>query len=109
MTSFGWGQRACLGQTLTQDEMLIACASLAQCFDMGFKIDEKTGEKIDIPLNKSNSLLIIKPDPFQMSFKVRSEKRAGTIRAEWFASKKKDEEERAAFTAAAEAIRKEKA
>ena len=66
MTPFGWGQRACLGQSLTQDELVIACGGLAWAFNLNRKIDPATGLEIDVPLNKSNSLLIIKPDPFQM-------------------------------------------
>jgi cytochrome P450 len=28
LSSFGYGQRQCLGQTLTQDELLLACGAL---------------------------------------------------------------------------------
>ena len=59
MTSFGFGQRQCLGQTLTQDELHLACGGLLWAFNLKRKIDPKTGLEIDPPLDKSNSLLII--------------------------------------------------
>ena len=72
MTLFGWGQRAYLGQSLTQDELVVACGGLAWAFKLNRKIDPATSLEIDVPLNKSNSLLIIKPDPFQMVSEPRS-------------------------------------
>jgi hypothetical protein len=33
------------------------------------KVDPTTGLKINIDLNASNSLLIVKPDPFKMEFR----------------------------------------
>jgi hypothetical protein len=61
--------------TLTQDELLVACGALAWCFNLKHKQDPTTGHNIPVPLDKSNSLLIIKPDPFQMAFEPRSEAR----------------------------------
>ena len=72
MTSFGWGQRQCLGMSVTQDELLIACGALAWCFNLKPKINPATGVPFPVPTDKSNSLLIIKPDPFQMDFEPRS-------------------------------------
>ena len=72
MSSFGWGQRQCLGMAVTQDELLVACGSLAWCFNLKEKVDPATHQRIPVPTDKSNSLLIIKPDPFQMSFEPRS-------------------------------------
>jgi len=81
MSSFGWGQRQCLGMNLTQDELLIACGSLAWGFNLKHKVDPITGETYPVPTDKSNSLLIIKPDPFKMAFEPRSkERRAETLR-----------------------------
>ncbi|KAF2084314.1 cytochrome P450 [Saccharata proteae CBS 121410] len=97
MTSFGWGQRACLGQSLTQDELVVACGALAWGFDMKFKVDAKTGEKIHIPLDRSNSLLIVKPDPFEMAFEPRSEERRREIVEEWEKAEKEDRRQREAF------------
>ncbi|OCK91427.1 cytochrome P450 [Cenococcum geophilum 1.58] len=42
-------------------------------------IDPATGLEIDIPLNKPNSLLVVKPDPFQMVFESRSATRKTDI------------------------------
>jgi hypothetical protein len=97
MTSFGFGQRACLGQTLTQDEMLMACGAVCWGYNLKFKIDSETGLKIDIPLNKSNSLLIIKPDQYEMVFEPRTEQRRQEMISNWKQSETRDREERAAF------------
>lgn len=97
LSSFGYGQRQCLGQTLTQDELLLACGGLCWGFDMTKKIDQETGQEIDIDTNASNSLLIVKPDPFQMKFIPRSSARKEKILNQWREAEKLDQEERAAF------------
>jgi hypothetical protein len=104
MTSFGWGQRQCLGQTLTQDELVIACGGLLWGFNLKRKIDPATGEEIEVPLNKSNSLLIVKPDPFEMAFEVRSKGRRAEIVEQWKATEMLKAEEKAAFLKNAEVI-----
>lgn len=96
MTSFGWGRRTCLGQDLTEDELLVACGSLCWAFNLTFKVDQD-GRKIDIPTLKSNSLLIVKPDPFQMAFIPRSNEKIMTIIEQWKAAEAKDAGERQAF------------
>ena len=100
MTSFGWGQRACLGQTLTQDEMLLACGALAWSFTMKHKVGPD-GKDINIDYMKSNSLLIVKPDPFQMAFEPRSATRKQQILQNWADAEAKDLEERRGFEEAA--------
>lgn len=97
MSSFGYGRRQCLGQTLTQDELLVACGGLCWAFNMTKKIDPVTGLEIDIPLSQSNSLLIIKPDPFDMAFHPRSEKRRGEIASQWQEAMEADAEQRGEF------------
>jgi hypothetical protein len=97
LSSFGYGQRQCLGQTLTQDELLIACGALCWGFNMTKKIDPKTGRDMDIDLNKSNSLLIVKPDPFKMQFTPRSAEKREVMIEQWKVAEKADLEERAAF------------
>ncbi|KAI0480949.1 cytochrome P450 [Xylariaceae sp. FL0804] len=101
MTSFGWGQRQCLGMTLTQDELLVACGALAWCFTLKPKRDAATGCDLPVPLDKSNSLLIIKPDPFQMAFEPRSEARKAEALRLWHESDARDRREREAFARAA--------
>lgn len=97
MSSFGWGQRQCLGQSLTEDELLIACGALAWCFHLRPKRDAATGLDLPVPVDKSNSLLIIKPDPFEMAFEPRSE----TLRQEalrlWTEAEARDRQQRADF------------
>lgn len=101
MSSFGWGQRECLGQTLTEDELVVACGALAWCFNLKPKKDPATGQILPVPLDKSNSLLIIKPDPFQMAFEPRSEARKQEALRLWRASEAKDLHDRAVFLKAA--------
>lgn len=105
MSSFGWGQRQCLGMSLTQDELVVACGALAWAFNLKFKVDPKTGNKIDIPLNKSNSLLIVKPDPFQMVFEPRSEERRSRIISQWEEAEAEDVKEREQFMKTAALMR----
>ena len=101
MTSFGWGQRQCLGQTLTEDELLVACGALAWCFKLKHKTDSATGEILPVPVNKTNSLLILKPDPFQMAFEPRSEIRKQEALRLWRESEARDLRDREAFLKAA--------
>lgn len=97
MTSFGWGQRQCLGQTLTQDELIVACGALAWAFNLKAKRDPVTGAELPVPTDKSNSLLIIKPDPFQMTFEPRSKQRRDEALRIWAMEESKDRRKRASF------------
>ncbi|KAI1331393.1 cytochrome P450 [Xylariaceae sp. FL0255] len=97
LSSFGWGQRQCLGMTLTQDELLVACGALAWCFDLRPKKNPVTGENYPVPLDKSNSLLIVKPDPFQMAFIPRSEARKQEALRAWAESDEEDRRQRETF------------
>lgn len=97
MSSFGWGQRACVGQTLTQDETVVACGGLVWGFNLKKKIDPTTGLEIDIDLTASNSLLIVKPDPFQMAFHPRSEARKAEMIQNWETSDAADKAQRESF------------
>ena len=104
MTSFGWGQRTCLGQGLTRDETLIACGSLVWAFNLQKKLG-RDGRPIDPPLDKSNSLLIVKPDPFEMAFEPRSAERKEDIKRLWREAEAFDVAERAEFARLAAAHR----
>lgn len=101
MSSFGFGQRTCLGQTLTQDELLVACGGLVWGFNLKKKVDPVTKMEIDISLTASNSLLIIKPDPFQMAFEPRSEARRAEMIENWEVVEAQDRSERESFVKAA--------
>ncbi|KAI0844549.1 cytochrome P450 [Daldinia vernicosa] len=102
MTSFGWGQRQCLGQSLTQDELIVACGALSWCFNLKPKKDPVTGQEIPVPHDKSNSLLIIKPNSFQMAFEPRSEARKQEALRLWAESDAKYRQEKEEFLKAAE-------
>lgn len=97
LTSFGWGQRQCLGQTLTQDELVVACGALSWCFNLRPKRDPLTGSDLPVPLDKCNSLLIIKPDPFQMDFEPRSQDRKEEALRLWAESDAMDKWQREEF------------
>lgn len=104
MTSFGWGQRSCLGQTLTRDETVVACGGLLWGFNLVKKLDAD-GRPIEAALDKSNSLLIVKPDPFEMAFEPRSEARKAEMIRNWREAEAKDAKERRAFAQEAMAAR----
>lgn len=71
-------------------------------FNLKRKVNPTTREEIEVPLNKSNSLLIIKPDPFEMAFEPRSASRRAEIIAQWKLAEAKDLKERADFLRQAE-------
>ncbi|CAN9132042.1 unnamed protein product [Alternaria alternata] len=102
MTSFGWGQRQCLGMSITRDETVTGCGALMWAFNLRRKVDPVSGKEIEVPLNKSNSLLIIKPDPWEMAFQPRSESRKQEVIQLWKEAEAKDIQERAAFARASE-------
>lgn len=102
MTSFGWGQRQCLGMSITRDETVTGCGALMWAFNLRRKVDPVSGKEIEVPLNKSNSLLIIKPDPWEMAFQPRSESRKQEVIQLWKEAEAKDIQERAAFAKASE-------
>jgi hypothetical protein len=102
MTSFGWGQRQCLGMSITRDETVTGCGALMWAFNLRRKVDPISGQEIEVPLNKSNSLLIIKPDPWEMAFQPRSETRKQEVIQLWKEAEAKDIQERAAFAKSAE-------
>ncbi|KAL6154820.1 hypothetical protein ACJQWK_00630 [Exserohilum turcicum] len=102
MTSFGWGQRQCLGMSITRDETVTGCGAVMWAFNLRRKMDPTTGQEIEVPLNKSNSLLIIKPDPWEMAFEPRSEERKQQVVQLWKEAEAKDKAERAEFAREAE-------
>lgn len=103
MSSFGWGQRQCLGMSITRDETITGCGGLMWAFNLKRKVDPISRREIEVPLDKSNSLLIIKPDAFEMAFEPRNETRKAEIAQQWKDAEAKDAAERAAFCRAAEA------
>lgn len=87
---------------LTQDELVVACGALMWAFTLKKKINPVTGAEFDVPLDKCNSLLIVKPDKFKMAFEPRSHDRELQIRELWKKEKARDDAERAEFLRAAE-------
>jgi len=66
-------------------------------FNLKKKVNATTGEEIEVPTAKSNSLLIIKPDSFEMAFEPRSAKRREEVLSLWRDAEEKDHTERAEF------------
>lgn len=66
-------------------------------FNLRRKVDPVTGHEIEVPLDKSNSLLIIKPDPWEMAFEPRSEMRRQEVIQQWKEAEAKDIANRAEF------------
>ncbi|KAF1913274.1 cytochrome P450 [Ampelomyces quisqualis] len=97
MSSFGWGQRQCLGMSVTRDETVTGCGALMWAFNLKRKVNPTTGNEIEVPLDKSNSLLIIKPDPFEMAFEPRSAARKEEVLETWRVAEAKEKAERAEF------------
>lgn len=96
MTSFGWGQRQCLGMAITQDELFLACGALAWCFTLLPKRDPVTGANRPVSADRCNSLLIIKPDPFEMAFEPRPGRGEEAL-ALWEEAEAKDRQARENF------------
>ncbi|KAF2489510.1 cytochrome P450 [Lophium mytilinum] len=100
MSSFGWGIRTCLGQTLTQDALIVLCGGLLWAFNAKHKTHPVTGANIPISL-KTSSEVITKPLPFEMVFEPRSEERKAAIISNWLEAEAKDTKERQDFLSAA--------
>jgi hypothetical protein len=83
--------------SITRDETVTGCGALMWAFNLRRKVDPVTGQDIEVPLNKSNSLLIIKPDPWEMAFHPRSESRKQEVIQLWKEAEAKDMQERAEF------------
>lgn len=88
-TTFGQGHRTCMGQRLTDQELLLACGGMAAMFDIRKKKDQ-WGRNVPVAWNKYNSLLIIKPDPFEFEMVPRSEKHAEAVREMFKSSLERD-------------------
>lgn len=88
--------------SVTRDETVVGCGALMWAFNLRKKIDQRSQEMIDVPLNKSNSLLIIKPDLFEMEFEPRSGARKEEILKQWKIAEMQENLEKAEFLRKAE-------
>ena len=78
-TGFGQGRRVCPGIELTEAELLIACGSLLQNFEMLPSIHPRTGEKMWPNPDNRSSNVIGGPEHFDFNLRPRRG-RAGWIR-----------------------------
>jgi len=83
--------------SVTRDETVTGCGALMWAFNLKKKIDPVTNTEIEVPLEASNSLLIIKPDDFEMAFEPRSEARRAEVLQLWRVAEAKERKERAEF------------
>lgn len=79
MHTFGFGRRACLGQSIADYELFLIGASVAWGFDLSIKKCPVTGEALAFDDQATNSSVILEPKPFPMDFKPRSPERAKSI------------------------------
>jgi hypothetical protein len=79
MHSFGWGRRKCLGMDIVDIELFVTGACVLWAFVMGQATCPRTGEKVPIDDQATNSHVILEPSPFSMRFDVRSEERRRAI------------------------------
>lgn len=80
--------------------MLVACGAVCWGFKMAHKINPVTGKPIEIDTMASNSLLIVKPDPFEMKIEPRTSERREQMLRIWADAEAKDIAERETFLAA---------
>lgn len=78
---------------------MVACGALMWCFNLRPRTDPLTGIASLPPLDRCNSLLIIKPDPFDMEFEPRNEERKQEALELWKKSEARDLQDRANFAA----------
>ncbi|KAG7284828.1 hypothetical protein NEMBOFW57_009443 [Staphylotrichum longicolle] len=64
---------------IADDEMFVFGAAVLWGFDMSQKIDQRTGKPVPIDTQATNSHVVLEPDPYEMSFRARSEARAAQI------------------------------
>jgi hypothetical protein len=88
--------------SVTRDETVTGCGALMWAFNLKKKVNPITLEEIEVPLDKSNSLLIIKPDPFEMAFEPRSAARREQVLEQWRVAEAKDRADREEFLRRAE-------
>lgn len=79
MHSFGWGRRKCLGMDIVDIELFVTGACVLWAFDMGQMACPRTGDKVPIDDQATNSHVILEPSPFSMRFDVRSEARRAAV------------------------------
>ena len=77
-TQFGFGRRSCPGTNLVQAQCFSLFAAVAWAFDIKRR-KNKFGLEDPIPASNYNSLMITKPNAFQMDLVPRSDNRRTQI------------------------------
>lgn len=79
MHTFGWGRRACLGQSIADYELFLTTASVVWGFNLLLKKSPLTGDDVSFDSQATNSSVILESKPFPMDFTPRSKERAAEI------------------------------
>ncbi|KAG0648686.1 Cytochrome P450 monooxygenase psoD [Hyphodiscus hymeniophilus] len=81
-SQFGYGRRACMGVDIVNHELFLVCGALAWAYNLKKKIGKDGREIVPKDLEYS-SLLIAKPDWFELDLIVRDEKKRQKIVDQW--------------------------
>lgn len=83
--AWGWGRRACPGRYIAYNSFFIIVARILWAFDVERSYKFVDGKKVEVeidPLARTEGLSSA-PEPFEVVFKVRSEKAEQVTRREW--------------------------
>ncbi|KAE9382096.1 putative cytochrome P450 oxidoreductase [Stipitochalara longipes BDJ] len=83
--AWGWGRRACPGRYIAYNSLFIIMAQLLWAFDVERTYEVVNGVKVEVKINSlaRTDGLSNAPEPFEVNFKVRSEKAEEVVRREW--------------------------
>lgn len=82
MHTFGWGRRACLGQSIADEELFLFGACVLWAFTLSPKRCLLTGDKVTFDDQATNSHVILEPTPWSMDIKPRLN-RSGIVMEEF--------------------------
>ncbi|KAH9215873.1 cytochrome P450 [Leptodontidium sp. 2 PMI_412] len=72
-SAFGWGRRQCLGLDYTEIVHITIVATILWSCNIQKKVDEKTGQEIELPWMDYTPFVIVRPMPTQLDIKPRAE------------------------------------
>jgi hypothetical protein len=83
--AWGWGRRACPGRYIAYNSLFIIVAQLLWAFDVERTYEVVDGVKVEVKIDSlaRTDGLSNAPEPFEVVFKVRSEKAEEVVRREW--------------------------
>jgi hypothetical protein len=83
--AWGWGLRACPGRYIAYNSLFIVVARLLWAFDVERTYEVVDGVRVEVNIDSlaRTDGLSSAPEPFEVNFKVRSEKAEEVVRREW--------------------------